>query len=176
MYLSATAMIPEVRRRPETVSSVPVALFGLLLITLAVFRAPWPFDPPSLYGTTGSYFDRLQGKKADLVAAEVMQEYRSTEWYGRRVFDALALGLLVLGYGLLALAIWFDERRALFALTLVGIVGLVYGGGVGLDVGPILTTSGFSLILFGTGLQWVSINRRHVSRQKRETYDTHFTA
>ncbi len=49
-------------RRRALLVGVPVILLGLLLVTVAMLKAPWPSDPASLYNTTVSYSERLQGK------------------------------------------------------------------------------------------------------------------
>ncbi len=163
-------------RRRALLVGVPVILLGLLLVTVAMLKAPWPSDPASLYNTTVSYSERLQGKSV-ISAAET----RTPDWYGRRVFDGLALGLLVTGYFSVVLMIWSNEWRALILLVLLGMGGTLYGGSVGLYAGPILTTGGFALVLFGAGLNLISqthIEKKYheLTQTEREKYDTHFAA
>jgi hypothetical protein len=161
-------------RRRALLVGVPVILAGLLLVTVAMLKAPWPSDPVSLLNTTVSYGDRLRGLPG-------FPDSRTPEWYGRRVFDGLALCLLVIGYISVGLIIWTNEWRALIVLVLVGIGGTLYGGSIGLYVGPILTTGGYALVLFGAGLNLSSQARietkyHELTQTEREKYDTHFAA
>jgi hypothetical protein len=167
-------------RRWSLLSSVPIITLGLLLVTIAMLKAPWPSDPESLTGTTVSYGERLQGKQASGFIV-VDEAAKSPEWYGRRIFDGLALGLLLIGYVGVTLMIGLNEWRALIILTLVGIGGTLYGGSVGLYAGPILTTGGFALVLFGAGLSLISqtiieTKYHELTQTEREKYDTHFAA
>jgi hypothetical protein len=167
-------------RRRSLLSSVPVITLGLLLVTIAMLKAPWPSDPESLTSTTVSYGERLQGKQASSFIV-VDKAAKSPEWYGRRILDGLALSLLVLGYLGVTLMIGLNEWRALIMLTLVGISGTLYGGSVGLYAGPILTTGGFALVLFGAGLNLISqtiieTKYHELTQTEREKYDTHFAA
>jgi hypothetical protein len=161
-------------RRRALLAGVPVILAGLLLVTVAMLKAPWPSDPLSLLNTTVSYSERLRGLPNAVNG-------KSFEWYGRRVFDGLALGLLAIGYICVGLIIWTNEWRALIVLVLVGVCGTLYGGSIGLYVGPILTTGGFALVLFGAGLNLTSqtlIETKYhdLTQTEREKYDKHFAA
>lgn len=129
---------------------------GLLLVTFAMLRAPWPPDPQSVYGTTESYFDRLRGKSAPPPYVDAESADKSTAWYARRVADGMALALLLAGYVSTGFALWWDNRRMLAALMVIGAFGTCYGSTVGLFTGPILTIGGFALVLFGAGLHWLS--------------------
>lgn len=137
---------------------IPIVTLGLLFATVAMLRAPWPPDQPaSTFGATVSYFERLQGKQVGPPqGADADQSSKTSLWYARRVLDGIALGLVVVGYASVALAIWSNDGRILMILTVIGVIGTVYGGSVGLYLGPILTTGGFALILFAAGLSWVS--------------------
>jgi hypothetical protein len=166
-------------RRRSLLVCVPVITLGLLMVTIAMVKAPWPSDPESLVNTTVSFSERLQGKQAGSAVAIASRVDRTPDWYGRRIFDGWALGLLVIGYISVALMIWSNEWRALMILTLVGIGGTLYGGSVGLYPGPILTTGGFALVLFGAGLSLISqrtleAKYHELTRAEREKYDTHF--
>jgi hypothetical protein len=168
-------------RRRSLLGSVPIITLGLLLVTIAMLKAPWPSDPESLTNTTVSYRERLQGEQAGSFVVVEDQAERSPEWYARRILDGLALGLLVIGYVGGVLMIWSNEWRVLIVLTLVGIGGTLYGGSVGLYAGPILTTGGFALVLFGAGLNLISqttieAKYHELTQTEREKYDTHFAA
>ncbi|MBI5961766.1 MAG: hypothetical protein HY866_23715 [Chloroflexi bacterium] len=140
-------------RRAAVTGSIPVITFGLLLVTFAMLRAPWPPDPQSAYATLFSYSERLQGKQA---LPPLLGTYQDTAWYIRRGFDVMALVLLVAGYISTGAAIWFNSSRALVALIIIGALGAFYGGTVGLFTGPILALGGFALVFFGAGLYWLS--------------------
>ena len=140
-------------RRSSLLDSIPVVTLGLLLVTFAILRAPWPPDQAAPNNLTVSYFERMLGKQIGVPAG---QSGRSPEWYGRRVLDALALCLVVIGYGSAALLTWRNERRALIALVVIGALGTLYSGSSGLYPGPIVATGGFGLILCGAGLNWAS--------------------
>ena len=120
-------------RRASLLDSIPVVTLGLLLVTFAVLRAPWPPDQAAPNNLTVSYFERMVGKQIGVPAG---QSDRGPEWYGRRVLDALALGLLVLGYVSAALLIWHDERRVLMMLVVIGALGTLYSGSAGLFPAP----------------------------------------
>jgi hypothetical protein len=167
--------------------SVPIVTLGLLIVTFAILKGPWPPDQPtSFYGLTVSHFERLQGKQIGLPPnATAAEAGRTPVWYARRIFDGVAIGLLVAGYVSVAAVIWFNEWRMLIVLMGIAVVGIVYGGLVGLYAGPILTTGGFALILFGAGLSWASQyateDNHHdelVTQTERDSsnYDTHFAA
>jgi hypothetical protein len=163
---------PALERRRTLLAGVPVILAGLLLVTVAMLKAPWPSDPLSLVNTTVSYSGRLRG-------LTITASSKTPEWYGRRVFDGLALGLLFTGYISVGLIIWANEWRVLIVLVLVGIGGVLYGGSIGLTIGPILTTGGFALVLFGAGLNLISqslIETKYHDQTEREEYDKHFAA
>jgi hypothetical protein len=164
MTFSASARPSE--RWWSLLSSVPVITLGLLLVTLAMLKAPWPPDPESVIGTTVSYAARLQGKHADLPLATNSAAYQTSAWYGRRLLDGLALGLVIVGYFSVTLMIMLDEWRALVLLMLIGVVGTLYGGSVGLYIGPIVTTGGFALVLFGAGLNLISHYRVEATEQE----------
>jgi hypothetical protein len=140
-------------RHASLLESIPAVTLGLLLVTFAVLRAPWPPDQVAPNNLTVSYFERMQGKQ---IGVPTGQSERSPVWYGRRVLDALALCLLVIGYVSAALLTWRNERRALIVLVVVGALGTLYSGSVGLYPGPIIATGGFGLILCGAGLTWAS--------------------
>lgn len=140
-------------RRSSLLDSIPVVTLGLFLVTLAVLRAPWPPDQSPPNNLTVSYFERMVGKQTGVPAG---QSGRSPEWYGRRVLDALALCLLVIGYVGAALLIWYNDRRALIGLVVIGALGTLYSGSTGLYPGPIIATGGYGLILCGAGLTWAS--------------------
>jgi hypothetical protein len=166
----------------SVLSSLPVITLGLMLVTMAMLKAPWPPDPVSLTGKTVSFSERLQGQPPGPTLSAESAADRSAVWYGRRVLDGLALGLLVIGYLSVTLMIWSDEWRVLIVLTLVGIAGTIYGGLIGLYLGPILTTGGFALVLFGAGLNLISqvaVEAKYHERNQTEResrYDTHFAA
>lgn len=176
MTSSTSSHPPE--RWLSLLGSVPVITLGLLLVTIAMLKAPWPSDPKSLTGATVSYSERLQGKPREPVNTEGKFE-KSAAWYTRRVLDGLALGFVVIGYISLTLMIMLDEWRALIVLTLIGAVGTLYGGSVGLTIGPVLVIGGFALVLFGAGLSLISqytIEAKYRATERESTYDTHFAA
>lgn len=148
-------------RRVSVFGSIPIVTLGLLIVTFALLRAPWPPDPQSVYGTSVSYFERLKGKQVSPPFVDEDTSYKSKTWYARRALDALALGLLVAGYISVALAIMLDNRRVLVSQVGIGALGILYSGTVGLFAGPILTLGGFALILFGAGLYWLSGTLTH---------------
>jgi hypothetical protein len=143
-------------RRSSVIGSLPIVTLGLLLVTFAILRAPWPPDPQSVYGTTESYFDRLRGKEVPPPYVDVAAAEKNTAWYARRVADGLVLVLLLAGYASTGFALWSDNRRMLAVLIVIGACGTGYGGMVGLFTGPILTIGGFALVFFGAGLHWLS--------------------
>jgi hypothetical protein len=140
-------------RRSSLLDSIPIVTLGLLLVTFAMLRAPWPPDQAAPNNQTVSYFQRMLGRQIGVPAG---RSGGDLVWYGRRVLDALALCLLLMGYGSAVLLVWHNERRALIALDIIGALGTLYSGSVGLYPGPIMATGGFALILFGAGLNWAS--------------------
>jgi len=143
-------------RRGSVIGSLPIVTLGLLLVTVAILRAPWPTDPQSVYGTTESYFDRLRGKEAPPPYVDGASADKSAAWYARRAADGMALVLLLAGYVSTGFALWSENRRMLAVLIVIGACGTCYGSMVGLFAGPILTIGGFALVLFGAGLHWLS--------------------
>jgi hypothetical protein len=139
-------------RRAAVTGSIPVVTVGLLVVTFALMRAPWPPDPQSAYGTMISHMERLRGEQ---VQPPLLGTYQDTAWYIRRGLDGLALALLVGGYASTGMAIWLNSRRALVALIMIGALGAFYSGTVGLFTGPILALGGFALVFFGAGFHWL---------------------
>ena len=141
------------RRLAPVVVSLPIVSLGLLLVTFAIWRAPWPSDP-ELYGHHISHFERIKGKT--IYVPPEKADYKTTMWHMRRVFDGAILVGLLICYLSVALALWLNEPRALWVLMGISVAGILYGADVGLHPGPILTVGGFSLILFGASLSWAS--------------------
>ncbi len=159
--------LPASRRRFALLSSVPVVTLGLLVVTFAMLRVPWPPDQPSAtrYGITVTYFERLQGVQVGIPdGAPDALTGKGTTWTVRRMLDGLALVALVVGYLSVVLLFWLDTPFLLVNLVIIGVYGAVYGGSVGLHPGPVLASAGFGLILCSAGLtltsQWASANRR----------------
>lgn len=154
-------------RRVVSLSSIPVVTMGLLLVTWAMMRVPWPPDQPPItrYGITVTFFERLQGKQVGLPEdAPDDVTGKGSAWTMRRVLDICALLALVVGYLSVALLFWLDTPYLLVNLLIVGGYGAIYGGSVGLQAGPLLATAGFGLILCSAGLmlasQWASTQRQ----------------
>lgn len=144
--------------RSALASSLPIVTIGLLIVTVAMLFGPWPSDPFISGAKTISHLDRLRGTIVGPSSVTVDEDaFKTTAWYARRVFDGVSLGLLVGGYAGVALAIWHNVTGALLALTLIGVMGILYAAVVGLYPGPILTLGGFSLVLIGAGLGWASL-------------------
>ncbi len=175
MTFDTSARSPE--RWRSLVGSVPIVTLGLLLVTAAMLKGPWPTDPASRTGVTVSYWERLTGEQPQAVPEPVE---KTAAWYGKRALDGLALALLLCAYVSIALMILREDWRALILLTLIGAAGTLYGGATGLVLGPILTTIGFALVLFGAGLNVISQSAgeatyHDITQVEREsTNDTHF--
>ena len=139
--------------------SVPAIVLGLLVITFAMIRLPWPPDQPGhMPGTTISYLDRARGKIVGVQSADT--DIKTVLWHVRRVGDALAGFLLIVSYAVLFVALTQpnDRRRAMMILMLVGVLGIVYGALVGLYPGPMTASAGFSLVLCGAGVNLAGLN------------------
>ncbi len=164
-------MSPLTIRRSALLGIIPIVTLGLLLVTAAMLRAPWPPDQPaSTFGVTVSYFDRIKGRQVGPPPGrEADQSSKAVMWYARRVIDGMVLALLVAGYASVTLAIWSNDGRILAVLTVIGGIGTMYGGSLGLYLGPILTTGGFALILFAAGLSWVSQGSGGTKRHKKQS-------
>jgi len=148
-------------RVPAVWSTVPVITLGLLLVTFAVLKAPWPPDPSlSVGGQTVSHLGRTLGKQPNTSTQFTNLRGRTEAWYVRRVFDGLMYALLASGYAATALLIWYEHPHILAVLGGIGFIGVCYGAWLGLYLEPILTVGGFSLILFGAGLGWASHKNR----------------
>jgi hypothetical protein len=163
---------PVHQRRAIVRGSLPVVALGLVLTTLALLALPWPSDP-AVYGETVSHFERLRGEGVRPLLVSVGASYKTTAWYARRVFDGIALGLVVLGYGGIAAIVGLNAWRVLAVFVPVGVVGVIYSASVGLQPGPMLMAGGFSLVLFGAGLGWASQHTLAHSETGLENYDTH---
>jgi hypothetical protein len=148
-------------------ASVPVVIIGLLLATFAVFKAPWPPDPTLPYSSiTVKHQERLQG-----VVPEPLDADKNLAWRGRRIMDRSVYDLLVIGFVGIVLAAWRHDRRLLLILMCVGGLGILYSASIGLYLGPILAVVGFSLVLFGAGLNWASgLVQTGLENQTHETH------
>lgn len=142
-------------------ASAPVIIIGLLLATIALFKAPWPGDPdlPAI-GQTISHADRMRGEQRIMR----LEQKKTTAWYGRRLLDRLIYDVLAMAYACVLLSLWRHDRRIPLLLTALGGIGMLYSAFIGLYLGPILAVSGFSLVLFGAGLSWASQQRRMITR------------
>lgn len=157
-------------------ASMPVVIIGLILVTVAVFKAPWPADPdlPAM-GQTVSHGERMRGEPADL------EREKTTAWYGRRLLDRSIYDVLAMAYTCVFLLLWRHDRRISLILTALGGIGVLYSAFTGLYLGPILAASGFSLVLFGAGLSWASQHtydskHRMITRTGFDTHGTHSAA
>lgn len=143
------SLVPGNGQSAVMLGSVPIVVLGLLMATLTVVSSPWPPDPAA-YGQTVSFSERLRGKEVGFYGND--DAYKTSAWYARRVFDGMALGLLVLAYACTAAVVLLRVRWAIVMLVSGSLIGLLYSGSVGLDFGPMLMAGGFSLVLFGAGL------------------------
>ena len=154
-------------RRVVITGSLPIAIFGLVVVTVAMLAGPWPPDPGNPLVRSVSYLDRMRGQGEG--SAGVMlntEDSRNPAWYARRALDGVAVGLALAGYASVMVAVQRNAFRALGVLTLIGGAGVIYSATVGLYAGPILALGGFSLVLIGAGLGWASlINERHRTGQ-----------
>jgi hypothetical protein len=66
----------------------------------------------------------------------------------RKILDVAFYLVLLAGFGFLVLS-WRGRRNPMLGLIGVGILGLSYASGMALYSGPLLSTCGFLLILFG---------------------------
>jgi hypothetical protein len=161
-----TSSAPD-RRRFSPLSSIPIVTIGLLVVTLAIVRVPWPPDQPPVtrYGITVSFVERLQGVQIGLPEnAPDAVSGRGSAWTIRRMLDACALLSLVIGYMSVGLLFWLDTPYLLVNLVIIGGYGAIYGGSVGLQPGPLLATAGFGLVFCSAGLtlvgQWASTQKQ----------------
>jgi hypothetical protein len=146
--------------------SMPIIVLGLIIVTFAVLKAPWPPDPRQ-YGRTVSHFERLRGDQAESAASE--NDSEDADWYWRRVIDGAVLLALVLGYAGTCALIGLNQPRVLPGLMANGLVGVICGAWGGLELGPMLTAGGFSLTLFGAGLGWASRYAANCQVEKTRT-------
>jgi hypothetical protein len=154
-------------RRVVITGSLPITIFGLVVVTIALMAGPWPPDPANPLVGSVSYLDRLRGQGEGSIGVRFNTEgSRGAVWYARRALDGAAVGLTLAGYASVIVAIQRHTSRALIALTLIGGAGVIYAATVGLYAGPILALGGFSLVLIGAGLGWASlISERHRTGQ-----------
>ncbi len=141
------------------IETIPAIVLGLLVITFAMVRLPWPPDQPGqLPGVTISYLDRARGKIVGVQSADT--DIKTGLWHVRRVGDALAGFLLIVSYVVLFVVLtqMNDRRRAMVILMLAGVLGIVYGALVGLYPGPMTASAGFSLVLCGAGVNLAGLN------------------
>lgn len=143
-------------------ASVPVIITGLLLATIAVFKAPWPGDPElaAMGQQSVSHADRMRGEPHVVE----LEQKKTIAWYYRRLLDRLIYDVLAMAYACVLLSLWRRDRRIPLLLTALGGIGVLYSSFIGLYLGPILAVSGFSLVLFGAGLSWASQQRRMITR------------
>ncbi|HEX3049289.1 MAG TPA: hypothetical protein VHP83_01440 [Aggregatilineaceae bacterium] len=164
------------RRMTVILGSVPIITLGLLIVTYAILRAPWPSDPMSPGWKPVSHLERVKGEQHPPDAVVIMNgPDKDLMWYARRGMDGIVVLMLALGYVCVVLALWQSGQRPLMVLTVIGGLGVFYSAFIGLYLGPILTMGGFSLVLFGAGLGWASL-QQWSAQTGTTTNETHSTA
>jgi hypothetical protein len=147
--------------RVVAVSGVPVVLVGLLMALFAFVKMSWPPDQPpaTRYGVSVSFFERLRGVQVGVPQdAPAALSGKDARWQTRRVWDGLALVMLVAGLWGLPALLWRGAPSALGTLVAVGSLGLVYTLTVGLSTAAVVAAYGFGLVLFGAVLSWLGLS------------------
>lgn len=129
----------------ETVRSLlPLMLIGIVVVLAALLFMQWPI--PASKNVTDRQINRLTGFLSGPNAS-----------LPGFILDATVYVLLLVGIGCIVIAWQRARPGSLIALTMVGLLGLVYVSSSALYTGPMISVCGFSMVLFGGLVAWVAV-------------------
>ncbi len=154
-------------QRSMILISLPLVILGLLIVIFALVNAKWSADYKGAEFSRErvSHWQRLSGN--DLPEDPLSdEEYERTDGYRlRRTLDALIYYMVfqaivaVVGLALL------NDRRLFLLLFISSIYGILYAASMGIIIGPLLTITGFALVLFNAILGWFTSENHYSSTQ-----------
>lgn len=161
MTLLSTSRNVPTTLKPVLLVNVPLILVGLAIVVYAVLSAAWPSDfVNARRDQTVSHQERLTGhdRPADLPSEIALQ--RKPGYQLRRVLDGLVYYVIIQAALAIIGLVLYGERSLYLLLMVSGIYGIAYTAGLGVStVGPILSASGFALLLWGAVLGWLTSMR-----------------
>jgi hypothetical protein len=129
----------------ETVRSLlPLMLIGIFVVLAALLFMQWPI--PASKNVTDRQINRLTGFLSGPSAS-----------LPGFILDVAVYMLLLVGIGCIVIAWQRARPGSLIALTMVGLLGLVYVSSSALYTGPMISVCGFSMVLFGGLVAWVAV-------------------
>ncbi len=146
-------MMSERLRGSSILVNLPLMIIGLLLVVIALLEGAWPADYENARYHYVSHWDRLTGNDAP----DNLEVNRETGYYIRRTLDTIIYFMVLQGVVAVVGLAWLNERNLYLLLIVSGVYGILYAAGTGLVIGPILTATGFALVLWGAALGY-SIN------------------
>jgi hypothetical protein len=128
---------PSAEQRTEPARGVlPITLVGILIALVALLVLQWPIQTADSSVQTTVHISRLVER---LTSGNI----------GGALTDAIMYGAVLVAI-VLCVVLWrHGTRPRLLGLLFIGLLGLVYSGGMALYIGPMVSVCGFSLILFG---------------------------
>jgi hypothetical protein len=138
-------------------SLLVIVFLGLAMAICATVAMPWPSD------VMGEPHPRLVPHWERLASTTVSPDFPAVTpdigWFWRRVWDGLDYVLLLGG---LACAVWATlrpRRLPWIWLAAVGLLGMLYAGGVAVYNGPLVATPGYLLVLIAAVLALLTWQR-----------------
>ena len=150
---------PEVHEPKLVRGLMLVVAVGFFIVFVALLLLNWPSGQwgeqdvtllPQIQRTT----DAIRGQTALPTA--------------RLVLDIGIYFVVVIGVGFM-IAAWRGSRGALIGLLVISVLGLSYVSNMALYIGPMVSTCGFILILFGGLVAWASLPRHNLVEEPAAT-------
>ena len=127
-----------------------VVFLGLALAICATVALPWPSD------VMGEPRPRLVPHWERLVGTAISPDFPPVTpdvgWFWRRAWDGLDYVLLLGGLACATWAALRPRRLPWIGLATVGLLGMLYAGGVSIYNGPLVATPGYLLVLIAAAL------------------------
>ena len=150
-------------------ASLPLVIVGLLIVIFALLNAAWPPDyvGSEFRNQRVSHWQRLGGSDLPEDVLPDQEFERSSGYRIRRTLDALIYYMVFQAIvAVIGLAI-LNDRRLFFLLFISSVYGIFYAASMGIIIGPLLTITGFALVLFSTVLGWFT-SENHYSATSTE--------
>lgn len=146
---------------------MPIVLLGLATVLCSLLFLLWPAGTPS------------QPAESSIHAARIFEQTQTEGAMGliRSLVDVSIYGVVLAGIICLVMAV-MGRRGAVLGLMGVGLLGLMYAGGMALYNGPMISVCGFTMILFGGVVAWVASGAADIeppppNTPAAETAETH---
>ena len=129
---------------------VAIVFLGLAMAVCATVVLPWPSD------VMGEPHPRLVPHWERLAGTAISPDFPPVTpdigWFWRRVWDGLDYVLLLGGLACATWAALRPRRLPWIILVGVGLLGVLYAGGVSIYNGPLVATPGYLLVLIAASL------------------------